>query len=99
PTSTHTLSLHDALPIFTFDEFQSKLKDIRAAIQKVVVGQELPIELMLTANLCGGHCLMVGVPGLAKTLLVKTLAHIFNWKFKRIDRKSTRLNSSHRTIS
>ncbi len=67
-----------------FDDFQRHVQTLRGAIQKVVVGQEQPIELLLIASLCGGHSLMVGVPGLAKTLLVKTLAHIFNWKFKRV---------------
>ena len=57
---------------------------MREAIGSVIVSQTEPVELLLIASLCGGHSLMVGVPGLAKTLLVKTLAHVFAWKFKRI---------------
>jgi len=68
----------------TFEEFQQNAATIRSAIAGVIVAQQQPIELLLIASLCGGHSLMVGVPGLAKTLLVKTLASIFSWKFKRI---------------
>jgi MoxR-like ATPase len=67
-----------------FDTFQKYAANIRASIGQVVVAQQQPVELLLIASLCGGHSLMVGVPGLAKTLLVKTLANIFSWKFKRI---------------
>lgn len=67
-----------------FDTFQKYAETIRTAIGKTIVSQRDPIELLLIASLCGGHTLMVGVPGLAKTLLVKTLARLFSWKFKRI---------------
>ncbi|MPZ17041.1 MAG: AAA domain-containing protein [Luteitalea sp.] len=53
-------------------------------LRKVVVGQEETIELVLAALFSGGHCLLTGVPGLAKTLLVKTLAEILDLSFKRI---------------
>jgi MoxR-like ATPase len=78
------MSSADGLKQIDFDTFQNQVKTIRTEIEKVVVGQQDPVELLLIASLCGGHSLMVGVPGLAKTLLVKTLAHIFSWKFKRI---------------
>ncbi len=77
------LSDASASPV-DFDTFQAHLKKVRAAIGSVIVSQQDPVELLLIASLCGGHSLLVGVPGLAKTLLVKTLAHIFAWKFKRI---------------
>ena len=67
-----------------FDAFLAHLKKVRSSIASVIVSQNDPIELLLISSLCGGHSLLVGVPGLAKTLLVKTLAHIFDWKFKRI---------------
>ncbi len=53
-------------------------------IGKVIVGQQAIVRDLLTAMLCEGHVLIVGVPGLAKTLLVKTLAEILDWRFKRI---------------
>jgi len=57
---------------------------LRAEIAKVIVGQEKVVEQMLVALLCRGHCLIVGVPGLAKTLLVSTLGKILGLKFHRI---------------
>ncbi|MCZ7644413.1 MAG: MoxR family ATPase [Planctomycetota bacterium] len=67
-----------------FDGFQQYAQRLRESIAGVVVGQRAAVEQLLIASLCGGHTLMVGVPGLAKTLLVRTLAHIFAWKFRRI---------------
>ena len=57
---------------------------ILAELRKVIVGQDDVIDLVLTALLAGGHCLITGVPGLAKTLLVKTLADVLHLSFKRI---------------
>lgn len=57
---------------------------IREEISKVIVGQEEVIEHMLIALFCKGHCLFVGVPGLAKTLLVSTLAEVLHLRFSRI---------------
>jgi MoxR-like ATPase len=53
-------------------------------VGKVIVGQSYMIERMLIGLLCGGHCLIEGVPGLAKTLTVKTLAETLNASFRRI---------------
>ncbi len=53
-------------------------------IGKVIVGQQLIIEHLLIALLSRGHCLLIGVPGLAKTLLIKTLAETLELKFSRI---------------
>ena len=65
-----------------------KLMDARDLIleqlKKVIVGQEEVIDQMLMAFFAGGHCLLEGVPGLAKTLTIKTLAQILNLQFKRI---------------
>jgi MoxR-like ATPase len=57
---------------------------IDAELSKVIIGQENVIEHLLIAILAGGHCLITGAPGLAKTLLVKSLTQLFNLKFQRI---------------
>jgi MoxR-like ATPase len=57
---------------------------ILAEIHKVIVGQEDVIDQVLMALFTGGHCLITGVPGLAKTLLIKTVAQILDLSFKRI---------------
>jgi len=57
---------------------------ILTEIRKVIVGQDAVIEQVLMALFTGGHCLITGVPGLAKTLLIKTLAEILDLSFKRI---------------
>ncbi len=57
---------------------------IEAELSKVIVGQQDVIEQLLIALFAGGHCLITGAPGLAKTLLVKSLAQIFHLKFNRI---------------
>lgn len=71
-----------------FDEFLEKFKRHRELmsdeLHKVVIGQEAVIEQILAAIFTGGHCLLVGVPGLAKTLLVSTIARILDVDFKRI---------------
>jgi MoxR-like ATPase len=65
-----------------------KLRDGRAAVltelHKLIVGQEDVIEQALTALFAGGNCLIVGVPGLAKTLLIHTLAQVLDLRFSRI---------------
>ena len=53
-------------------------------ISKVIIGQEEVVRLLLTSIFCQGHCLLVGVPGLAKTLLIQTLASVLDLKFNRI---------------
>jgi MoxR-like ATPase len=57
---------------------------IEKEIEKVIVGQKEVIDQLLTALLANGHCLIVGVPGLAKTLLVNTLAQVLSLSFNRI---------------
>ena len=66
-------------------EFLTRSRDrILAELRKVIVGQDAVIDLVLTALFTGGHCLITGVPGLAKTRLIKTLAAILDLRFKRI---------------
>src|ERR671927_880430 len=57
---------------------------ILGELRKVIVGQDEVVEQVLIALFTGGHCLITGVPGLAKTLLIKTLADILHLEFKRI---------------
>ncbi len=57
---------------------------ILAELRKVIVGQDEVVDQVLVALFTGGHCLITGVPGLAKTLLIKTLAEILDLTFKRI---------------
>jgi MoxR-like ATPase len=64
--------------------FNKASEDIRNEIGKVIVGQESVIEELMIALFAGGHCLVVGVPGLAKTLLISTVAKALELKFSRI---------------
>ena len=64
--------------------FQKVHSDILAEVRKVIVGQEEVIEQVLIALFVGGHCLITGLPGTAKTLLVRTLAEALGLNFKRI---------------
>ena len=66
------------------ESFVNGVRDIRGALHQVVVGQDRTIDLLLTCALTGSHALLVGVPGLAKTLMVKALASAFRWKFARV---------------
>ena len=64
--------------------FNRGYEQIRGEIRKVIVGQKLVVEELLIALFAGGHCLVVGVPGLAKTLLISTVAKALELKFSRI---------------
>ena len=65
-------------------ELRDAKERIKQEIGKVIIGQEDVIGELLVALLSGGHCLIVGVPGLAKTLLVNTLSHVLSLRFNRI---------------
>ena len=71
-----------------FDEFLEKFRrhhDVMVEeLHKVIVGQDEVIEQILAAIFTGGHCLLVGVPGLAKTLVVSTIARLLDVEFRRI---------------
>ncbi len=64
--------------------FRSVMTDIRAQVGRVIVGQEAVVESLLVTLLVGGHCLITGLPGTAKTLLVRTMATALGLDFKRI---------------
>ncbi|HEY5690286.1 MAG TPA: MoxR family ATPase [Cyclobacteriaceae bacterium] len=66
------------------DALSEAHKKLKAEIAKVVVGQDEVVKLLLTSIFCHGHSLLVGVPGLAKTLLVHTIATSLDLQFKRI---------------
>jgi MoxR-like ATPase len=77
--STKTRNLGDVL-----QEFRQHRQIMQRELQKVIIGQDAVIEQIFAAIFTRGHCLLVGVPGLAKTLIVSTLAQILDLQFKRI---------------
>ncbi len=68
----------------TLDATLARLRDLKAAIARAVVGQDAVVEQLLVALLAGGHCLLEGVPGLGKTLLVRSLGQALALEFRRI---------------
>jgi MoxR-like ATPase len=88
PASGVRISLNT--PSISVDDLQllERANKIYRALQKeigkVIIGQETTVRSVLAALFSQGHCLIIGVPGLAKTLLVKTLSQALSWHFKRI---------------
>ncbi len=70
--------------IALFEEIATTRERFVAEVGRVIVGQHEPIELLLISLLAGGHCLFVGVPGLAKTLLVRTASQALGLDFGRV---------------
>jgi MoxR-like ATPase len=70
--------------VLLVEQLNKKIDEIKTEISKVIVGQSSIIDHLIIALLSRGHCLLVGVPGLAKTLLIKTLAEVLDLKFSRI---------------
>jgi MoxR-like ATPase len=75
----------------TYEEEKNAVEQLRtgksrvdAELSKVIVGQREAVEQLLIALFSGGHCLLTGAPGLAKTLLVKSIAQVFHLKFQRV---------------
>lgn len=68
----------------TIKQLLAKLPLLKKEIQKIIIGQDEVLDEILTALLAGGHCLLEGVPGLAKTLMVKTLSQALHLSFRRI---------------
>jgi MoxR-like ATPase len=66
------------------DSLREVYKKFLGEIQKVVYGQDNVVKEVLISMFSGGHCLLIGVPGLAKTLLVNTIAQVLGLKYKRI---------------
>jgi MoxR-like ATPase len=68
----------------TVKNLLGKLSQLKGEIQKVIVGQDIILEEIIVALLAGGHCLLEGVPGLAKTLMVRTMSQALHLSFHRI---------------
>ncbi|MBN1343186.1 MAG: AAA family ATPase [Phycisphaerae bacterium] len=66
------------------EKLSTSYKKIRAELAKVIIGQEKVVQELLIALFCRGHCILEGVPGLAKTLMISTLARTLNLSFSRI---------------
>jgi MoxR-like ATPase len=66
------------------NELISRLQALKKEIGKVIVGQQETVDQLLITFLAGGHALLEGVPGLAKTLMIRTLAEAVHLKFRRI---------------
>ena len=66
------------------EKLQTDKKKLFQEISKVIIGQKNIVEYLFVSLLCRGHVLLEGVPGLAKTLLIKTLANAMDLKFNRI---------------
>ncbi len=66
------------------EQLAASVQSIKKEIAKIIIGQDEIIEHLLLSLLSRGHCLLVGVPGLAKTLIIKTLADVLDLKFNRI---------------
>lgn len=76
--------LTDLKDVQLVEKLNNSISDVKNEIGKVIVGQHEIIDSLLVALLAKGHCLLVGVPGLAKTLLIRTLADVLNLNFNRI---------------
>lgn len=83
-TTTATRATHPTGRPITFEEAAALATRLDAEVGRVIIGQPRVRREILTCLLAGGHCLLRGVPGLAKTLLIKTLAESVNLKFSRI---------------
>jgi MoxR-like ATPase len=80
--ATNTLDTQETRALI--ENFQSSFGQIRKEVRKIIVGQDDVVEHLLMTLLVGGHCLITGMPGTAKTLLVRTLASALGLTFKRI---------------
>ncbi len=77
-------NIHGISDVESVKILNQKYSDLKNEISKVIVGQDKIIEQILVSILAKGHCLLVGVPGLAKTLIVKTLSEVLDLNFSRI---------------
>ncbi len=66
------------------DALSQTYQNLRSEIGKVIIGQDEAIEAVLSSIFCNGHSILIGVPGLAKTLLIRTIADVLDLDFKRI---------------
>ena len=82
-TSTQTVPPTET-PAFTFEQAGDLVARLEREVSRVIIGQRAVVREVLTCLMAGGHCLLRGVPGLAKTLLIKTLAEALSLRFNRI---------------
>src|ERR1700690_3088481 len=83
--STPTIAINDSAELKErIERFQEVQRSILREVRKIIVGQEEVIEQVMISLFVGGHCLITGLPGTAKTLLVRTLAQTLGLVFKRI---------------
>ncbi|APZ92959.1 AAA family ATPase [Fuerstiella marisgermanici] len=68
----------------TVDRMHEKFKELRTQLSGIIVGQDEVAEQLLIALLCKGHCILQGMPGLAKTMLVSTMASLVDMSFRRV---------------
>jgi MoxR-like ATPase len=80
--NTEALDSEEVRPLV--ESFRTTMDRIRVEVRKVIVGQDEVVEHLMTTLLVGGHCLITGMPGTAKTLLVRTLATALGLTYKRI---------------
>ncbi len=83
-SQAQTTALPDDADLQAAKKVADAFIDIKREVSKVIVGQETVVEQLLIALFANGHSLFVGVPGLAKTLLISTLADVLNLRFRRI---------------
>jgi MoxR-like ATPase len=83
--SDPTPAIHSLIALAAEPErIRAQNERLLTELRKVIVGQDAVVQNLLIALFARGHCLLVGVPGLAKTLLVRTLARALSWEFRRI---------------
>ena len=82
--TVNPLNADDEAELRTLEMVRSGRQRIRAELAKTIVGQNEAVEQLLISLFAGGHCLITGAPGLAKTLLVKSIAQVFHLNFQRI---------------
>ena len=70
--------------IVAIETLVAKTKLLKKEISKIIVGQNNAVDFVILSIFCGGHSLLIGVPGLAKTLLVQTVSDALGLNFKRI---------------
>src|SRR6185295_10046860 len=78
------LSREDSADLAAAEKLRGSFKRLREELRKIIVGQDEVIEQLLVALFSGGHCILEGVPGLAKTLMISSLARCLSLSFSRI---------------